>query len=162
MAPSTSTGATGAGMFDHVPALLSSDQGPFALLGTLFIAWVAQRNLRRGQHDTREIEADKREIERDKIRFEQGQQLLEGHRQELARVRADRQADEERCRRDLERVEARHTAERDMCAQTTRRLHDDLVAVASALRSEVDKATALEAADRAETHRRVEHEEGQP
>jgi hypothetical protein len=149
-------------MLEHATALLQSDQGPFALLGTLFIGWIAQRNLRKGQHDTREIARDANALKQDQQRFEQNERILDNHREELARLATARESDAERHQRELQRLEDRHQAERTLCAQATRRLHDDLVAVASALRSEVDAATAAEGAERAEHHLHIEHGDDQP
>lgn len=148
-------------MLDHASALLGSDQGPLALLLTGFIAWVAQRNLRKGQHDTREIARDANALKQDAQRFEQSQVIQANHEREIERLVAAREDDEHRHQREVERLEDRHQAERALCVQTTRRLHDDFMAVASALRSEIDTESAVEGAERAEHHLQIEHDEGQ-
>lgn len=141
---------------------------PFA--GTILVAVISGVFLRKGQKDTAELEEDRVEIERERLANEERTRIMEAQRGEVDRVNAARDADEQRHARQLAAIREDFTRrlreQYERCEASTRRMHDDLLSLASAFRSEVDQAAAKDAGHRGETHLRFDHDtddvDGQP
>lgn len=155
---------TGAEMPDGLS--MGDAQNVGGLLATVGLGLLSWWNLRKGQRDTHEIAADAQDLQRERFDHERQREaaaekdrVIATLREEASRLTIARDADAQRHDRAMDRIEARHTAERTACEQTTRRMQDDLLAAASALRSEIDAAAARDAAHRGEAHRQFDHDD---
>jgi hypothetical protein len=136
---------------------LGDSQGVVGLLCTLILGVLSWWNLRKGQRDTHELDADAAELNRERFDAETNQRIIGTLREEIARLVAARAADEERHDRDVDRMQTRFETERRVCAREIRHMHEELLAAAAAVRGEVERAAAGDAAHRGETHLQVEH-----